>query len=180
MTTESHSSPKHRQLEHKDHLPTAIKFPLAIMLDGVGDAFNVGSAFRIADALGVERVYLVGDSPCPPNKNITKTARNTDTVIPWEYQSSPQSAISAARKAGYQIISLELTNDSIPISAFTLDSSKPICLIAGAENGGVSQEILEESDVVLHIPMLGLNSSMNVATALAIVTYQLTTQLNPQ
>lgn len=135
---------------------------------------NVGNLFRIADALGVEKLYLSGSTPVPPNTKIRKTSRATEKYIPYSYESDPVAIIQRLKSDGYKIASLEITSSSIDIRELNLSPDDKICLILGSEKGGVIQALLDVSDITIHIPMLGQNSSMNVATACAIATYEIT------
>jgi tRNA G18 (ribose-2'-O)-methylase SpoU len=168
---------KHRMLEHGDHIKSNKKYPVIFVLDHVTDVQNVGSIFRLADSFGIKCVYLIGNTPTPPNKVITKISRNTEKYVPWEYFSDTNEAIKKIKENGYKIISAEITDNSIDLSKYRLKPVQKICLVAGSEKNGVSQEMLDSSDDVIHIPMLGVNSSMNVVTALAIISYQIILQM---
>ena len=89
----------HRQLTHSNHQPSGFRYPLTFLLNGVSTAVNVGSAYRLADALGVSKIYLRGTTPVPPNKHISKTSRSTAQVVPWEYFPSPSVGIPVIRAA---------------------------------------------------------------------------------
>lgn len=150
---------------------------LYFLLDNMRSPFNIGSLFRIADALGVEKLYLTGDTIQPPNSKIRKNSRAADKYVPYEYHQDAIPLITELKYAGYKIISLELTNESIPLHQLTLDDKK-VCLILGSENFGVNPQLLATSDSVVMIPMQGKNESMNVATAAAIVAYEIKRQLS--
>jgi len=166
------------QLNHSHHQASAKKFPLCFLVHDFDVPMNIGSIFRIADALGVEKIYLSGNSLVPPNAKIRKTSRATEKSVAFSYDQQPVTIIKQLKSQGYLIISLEITSKSIDISQLTLTGSEKICLILGAENSGVSQELLNESDITVHIPMMGQNSSMNVATACAIAAYEIIRSLN--
>ena len=134
---------------------------------------NIGSLFRIADALGVEKIYLSGTSLVPPNSKIKKTSRSTEKRVPFSYEEDPLYLINRLKSAGYKIISLEITSASTDIRALSISANQKICLILGSENTGVCQKLLDVSDKTVHIPMLGQNSSMNVATACSIATFEI-------
>ncbi|MCL2327405.1 MAG: TrmH family RNA methyltransferase [Bacteroidetes bacterium] len=168
---------KHTQLTYENHSYSGKKHPLAFMLDNITSPNNIGSAFRFADALGVEKMYLVGKTLCPPNNRITKTARSKEKEIPWEYYETVEDALQKVKNDGYSIVSAEITDNSKDLSQCVFDTSKKICIVAGSERHGVSQEILDSSDEVVHIPMVGKGSSMNVVVALAIVTYEVVKQM---
>jgi tRNA G18 (ribose-2'-O)-methylase SpoU len=168
---------KNTQLEHGAHKATSEKYSICFLANDIDVPMNVGSFFRIADALGVEKIYLTGNSVTPPNSKIKKTSRATEKYVPYIYEKDPLSVVGGLKAAGYKIVSLEITSTSIDIKDFHMDKSEKICLILGSESKGISQELLDVSDVTIHIPMLGENSSMNVANACSIATYEITRRL---
>lgn len=166
---------KDRQLTHMDHRAGGRRLPLILLLDDISDPANVGAVFRIADALGVERLLLCGKTAVPPNRRLTRTSRMTDKVIAYQYCETPE--VVALRLQGYHLIALELTQHSVDLKTVDFGLRGKICLILGAEHAGVNSELLEIVDQTVHIPMLGQNSSMNVATACAIAVYEITRNL---
>jgi len=164
---------KDYQLSHHETQRTIKKYPLCLLANDFFVPMNVGSLFRIADAFGVEKIYLCGDSPIPPNKKINKTARATVKAVDYEYQEIALETVNKLKKDGYTIVSLEITKHSIDIQDFEVRPADKICLIIGAESNGVAQELLEASDAVVHIPMFGQNSSMNVATATSVAVFEI-------
>lgn len=161
------------QLDHSQHHASEKKLPVCFLAHDIEVPMNIGSLFRIADALGIEKIYLSGTSPTPPNSKIRKTSRATDKYVPFAYEKNPLDIIKKLKSEGYKIISLEITSSSIDLDDLKVSVTDKICLVLGSENYGVSQEILDVSDVVTHIPMMGKNSSMNVATACSIATYEI-------
>jgi len=164
---------KDYQLSHHETRRTVRKYPVSLLANDFFVPMNVGSLFRIADAFGVEKIYLCGDSPVPPNKKINKTARSTVKAVTYEYQENALETVNKLKKDGYTIVSLEITKHSIDIQDFEMRPTDKICLIIGAESSGVAQELLEASDAVVHIPMFGQNSSMNVATATSVAVFEI-------
>lgn len=161
------------QLDHSYHLAKNKKYPVCFLAHDIDVPMNVGSLFRIADALGIEEIYLSGSSLVPPNAKIRKTSRATEKFVPFSYEKNPIDIISKLKSEGYTIISLEITTSSIDISELSLNGTEKICLILGSERFGVNQELLNASDFTVHIPMMGQNSSMNVATACSIAAYEI-------
>lgn len=162
------------QLKHQHHRPLEKRLPVCLLAHDMDVPMNVGSLFRIADAFALEMVYLSGKSPVPPNDKIRKTSRATEKYVPFVYEPDPLSIVSRLKEVGYKIISLEITSSSVDIRDIKVSPGEKVCLVVGAENEGVSQALLDVSDCVVHIRMLGQNSSMNVATACAIAAYELT------
>ncbi|HWU78340.1 MAG TPA: TrmH family RNA methyltransferase [Rhodanobacter sp.] len=162
------------QLDHSHHQPSQRLFPLRLLAHDIEMPANVGSLFRIADALGVEEIHLTGSSVSPPNRKLNKTSRSTEARVRHSYARDPVVVLRELKAAGYRIVSLEITRSSIDIREFVVAASDRICLVLGSERTGVDQALLELSDDVVHIPMQGGNSSMNVAMACAIATFEIT------
>ncbi len=173
------------QLTHADHKLSNKKFPLSIIANDINSPLNIGSLFRLCDALGMEKLYLCGDSPTPPNTKINKTSRSTEKTVAYEYHADAEKLVSTLRASNALIIALEITSASIAINtdAFrssveaALNSNKDIVLIIGSENTGVNAALLALSDITTHIPMFGINSSMNVVTAASIACFEMSKNL---
>lgn len=163
-----------RQLDHSRHRPAGKPYALCYLAHDLAIPANVGSLFRIADALGVENIWLTGRSAMPPHHKLRKTSRATEQHVPFSHAADPLPVLRALKADGYRIISLELTTASIDVRTLAVAAADRICLVLGAENAGVSQALLDISDQVVHIPMRGQHSSMNVAVACAIATFEIT------
>ncbi len=167
------------QLTHQDHQAGRQQFPLVLLVHDVEVPLNIGSLFRLADALGLEKIWLTGSSPVPPNPKIRRTSRATEQYVAFAYAPAPLPVVQQYRAAGYTIASLEITSTSCELAHLPLAPNAKLCLILGAENTGVCQELLDASDVAVHIPMQGHNSSMNVTHACAIACYHITQRMMP-
>ena len=151
-------------------------FPIILICENVTNAPNIGSLFRIADAFGVEKLILCGET-IPLGRKMTKTSRATEKVVNFEVKDKASEVVEILKKEGYTIISLEITSNSLPIHTFHFSKDKPIALVIGDENFGVSESVLKQSDTVVHIEMFGHNSSMNVVQAANIALYEITKQI---
>ena len=169
---------KNIQLTHSEHKHSKKMFPLVIVANDINDPRNVGGLFRLSDALGIEKLYLCGDTPAPPNTKINKTSRSTEKHVSFEYHVDAEALVTSFKSSGILIVSLEISSSSIAISsdefAETIDGKKPVCLILGSENTGVSDNLLSLSDLTVHIPMHGNNSSMNIVSATSIAGFEIT------
>ncbi|KUJ84195.1 MULTISPECIES: TrmH family RNA methyltransferase [Microbulbifer] len=151
-------------------------FPLCYLAVDFRTPSNVGALFRLADALGIEKIYLTGTSITPPNPKLKRLSRSTEQSVPFAYWESPIAMAAELREQGYRLICLEVGTDSIELDALEISPSEKACLILGSEREGVATELLEMADEVVHIPMRGINASMNVVTACAIASYAITRQ----
>lgn len=163
------------QLNHYNTTFKKQKFPIILICDNVTNAPNIGSLFRISDAFGIERLILCGENIQLGRKS-AKTSRATEKVVNYSIETSALNVIQELITKGYQVISLEITNNSTPIHKTKFSSNSPIALVIGDENFGVSESILKLSNTVIHIEMFGQNSSMNVVQATNIALYEITKQ----
>ena len=143
-----------------------------IILDNVLDTYNVGAIFRLADAVGVKKIYLCGGTETPPNSKIKKASVNTWQWTNWEYVPKTIEAIEKVRKEipNITVIAVELDEKSVPYDTFNYQL--PLALIVGHETTGSPQEVLEKCDAIVELPMLGINTSLNVMVSLGIVLYK--------
>ena len=137
---------------------------------------NIGSLFRISDALGVEELIFCGEN-LQLGKRMKKTSRSTEKYVSYKEESDILQVVTSLKAKRYFIIALEITDSSISLDDFILNTNQPIALIIGNENVGVSEDILKLADEIVHIKMFGENTSMNVVQATSIILYELTKQL---
>lgn len=156
-----------------DEAISSNKFPILLILENIRSAYNVGSAFRTADAFQVESIYLTGYTAFPPHKEIRKTALGAEDAVQWRHFPHAGAAIDAARAAGYRVLAVEQTTDSIPLQDLGSESEQKLALIFGNEVTGVEQSTIQQSDGCVEIPQGGMKHSINVATALGVVIWEL-------
>ena len=94
------------------------KLPIIIILENIRSAHNVGSVFRNSDAFMIEKIFLCGITPCPPNRQIKKTALGATNSIKWAYHKDSNYIIKKFKKEGYNIISVEQVKKSIKLNEF--------------------------------------------------------------
>lgn len=146
-----------------------------MVLDNVWDTYNIGSLFRLADAIAAQNIFICGDSEFPPNSRIHKAAVGTENWTPWEKVSQAIEVIKRLREKGVQIISVEQSKNSI--SYKYLEAKFPCAIVVGHETDGVSKEVLSESDIIVELPMYGINKSLNVWGSAAVVAYKILEKL---
>src|SRR3954471_20842831 len=74
------------------------KNPVYIILDNVLHTYNIGSVFRLADAVAAEKVLLCAGSETPPNHRIKKASINTTQWVAWEYFETAAQAVADLRE----------------------------------------------------------------------------------
>lgn len=143
--------------------------PIILLLDGVEDAKNLGAIYRLADACRITRVFSYKPRVSTDQNKLNRVARHTLDHISHTIINSKDEIKDLTKF--YKPIALEYTNRSIPFNQY--QKNDPCMLVIGNERRGISEELLEICQTSIHIPMLGQNSSMNVAVATGIVLYQM-------
>jgi tRNA (guanosine-2'-O-)-methyltransferase len=139
---------------------------IGLLLDGVGQPFNVGAIFRTAAAFGVEHVWLCGSTASVGHPSARKTALGTDRLLSFSHVPSAAAAAHAAAADGYRVVAIELASEAVPLHEAPLTGD--VCLAIGNEDHGCSAALLAAADVVAYIPLPGKVGSLNVAAAAAI------------
>ncbi len=155
----------------KEDLQKIVRNPIYLVLDRIIDTYNIGSFFRLADAIGVEKMYLCGDMEYPPNSRIHKAAVGTENWIPWEKKDSTLNCIKELKEQGIQTIAIEQAEDSV--SYKNLIPHFPVAIIAGNESYGMDKKVLDEVEIIVEIPMYGVNISFNTWGTTAVIAYKI-------
>lgn len=164
------------QLTHYNSRFQPHQFPIILICENVTNAANIGSLFRTADAFGIEKLIFCGQ-PLLFNRKMAKSSRATEKYVNYEWHAHTETVLKTLKEAGRQIIALEITDESVPLSIVKLDAKTPIVLLIGDENFGISEPCLELAHLTVHINMFGQNSSMNVVQAASIGLYEITRQM---
>jgi tRNA (guanosine-2'-O-)-methyltransferase len=139
---------------------------VGLLLESVGQPFNLGSIIRTAAAFGVEQLWLCGTGATPDHPSARKTALGTDRYLPWEHLPDVRAGVAAARESGLRVVAVELASGAVPLYEAELQGD--VCLALGHEDRGCSAALLAAADQVAYIPQAGRVGSLNVAVAAAI------------
>jgi tRNA G18 (ribose-2'-O)-methylase SpoU len=180
----------------QEELKKIKRHPIYFILENVYDTYNIGGLFRLADAIGVSKMYICGQTEIPPNPKIKKASIGTYKVVPWVYKKTAKEAVEEIQRStlsiklpdtnketldvgrltlSLKIIAIEQSPKSIPYTK--ADYSFPVAFIVGNETYGVLPETLGLADQIVEIPMWGVNRSLNVIVSAAIVGYWVMSQL---
>ncbi len=147
-----------------------------LILHNLRSSHNVGAIFRIADCVGVSKIYLTGYTPAPvdqfarPNKEIAKTALGADKNIKWEKVEDVLSLIEKLKTENYYVLALEQAKSAIDYK--NVEIRNLTAVILGNEVAGLSPEILGSCSAVAEIPLRGQKESLNVAIASAVALFR--------
>jgi tRNA G18 (ribose-2'-O)-methylase SpoU len=167
-----------RQLIHErksvsnEHPVNEKGWAIAILLDNIRSAWNVGSILRSADGFGFAHAYLCGITPTPDNEAVTKTSLGAEDSVSWSHHKDAVKLVRGLKKEGWRILALEDDERALPLDESRTTTQKSV-LIVGNEITGVDPELLDLCDSIYCIPMRGEKKSFNVAIAFGIAAYAL-------
>jgi tRNA G18 (ribose-2'-O)-methylase SpoU len=144
---------------------------VVLVLDNIRSAHNVGSAFRTADAFGVDKIYLGGICPVPPSPELRKVALGAEEVVPFAHVSDVVDLVHRLQADGYTVIAVEQTVNSVKLDRFRREPGKKYALVFGNEVEGVQQEVVDACDFALEIPQKGTKHSLNVSVSIGVVLW---------
>ncbi|WP_396143443.1 TrmH family RNA methyltransferase [Flavobacterium sp.] len=144
-----------------------------IAMEDVYQLHNTSAVMRSCEVFGIQELNVIEQ----------KFGKRIDTEIAMGAQkwvdvfryNSVQSCMDEMRAKGYQIIATTPHDESCFLHEF--DITKPSALFFGTERDGLSQEVLDQADGFLKIPMVGYTESLNISVSAAIIIQDITTRL---
>jgi 23S rRNA (guanosine2251-2'-O)-methyltransferase len=152
-----------------------------LILENIRSVYNVGAIFRTADAIGIDKIFLIGTTPSPIDRfgrerqDLHKSALGAEKNVSWEYVKAQNAAelILKLKSENFVTVAIELSDKSIDYKKVSEEIvGKDVALVVGNEVEGVSKSVLETIDVVSEIPMNGQKESLNVSVATGIILYR--------
>ncbi|MFT4774399.1 MAG: 23S rRNA (guanosine2251-2'-O)-methyltransferase [Candidatus Azotimanducaceae bacterium] len=146
--------------------------PFLVAVDGVTDPGNLGAIIRNCDGAGVTGVLLPKHRAVHVTPTVAKASAGAIEHVPIALIPGLPATLANMKDHGIWIVGLD---DSADRDLFELSAlaNEPICLVLGAEGGGLSKLVRERCDTIVSIPMMGRISSLNVSAAAALSTYEI-------
>lgn len=145
---------------------------LHIIAHNIRSGENVGSLFRIADALGVAKIWITGYTPAPGHNKLAKTALGAEKFVPFEVALNVEEVIRDLKTREFRILGLELDPKAVSLAEYRRPSEH-IGLLLGNEVEGILPYLRDACDDMVYIPQKGIKESLNVSVAAGIACYAL-------
>jgi 23S rRNA (guanosine2251-2'-O)-methyltransferase len=143
-----------------------------LILDGITDPQNLGAILRVADGFGVDLVVLPQHDSAGLTPAAVKASAGASEWVPVAQVTNLARALEALEKRGYWRYGAAAGGDA-PSS---IDFSGKVAIVLGSEGKGIRRNVLEHCDRTVTIPMRGHIDSFNVATAAAVLCYEVRRQ----
>ncbi len=142
---------------------------LILVLDGVTDPHNLGACLRSADAAGVDAVVVPRDKSADLNATARKVACGAAEVVPFVRVTNISRTLKALKEHGVWLYGAAGESEK---SLYDSDLTASTALIMGAEGSGLRRLTREHCDFLVHLPMAGSVSSLNVSVATGICLFE--------
>jgi 23S rRNA (guanosine2251-2'-O)-methyltransferase len=146
---------------------------LLLVLDGVTDPHNLGACLRSADAAGVDAVVVPKDKSADLGPTVRKVACGAAEVVPFVRVTNIARTLKALKDAGVWLYG---TDGDSGQSLYAADLTGPVALVMGAEGAGLRRLTRDVCDHLVHLPMAGSVSSLNVSVATGICLFEVVRQ----
>jgi 23S rRNA (guanosine2251-2'-O)-methyltransferase len=147
--------------------------PFFVILDGVTDVRNFGAIARTCDCAGVSAIVIPEKGSVSVNGDAVKTSAGALNYLPVCREHNLVSAVRLLRDSGFRIVG---TSDKSKMSYTAADFTVPVAIVLGAEDKGISPEIMKLCDTQVVIPEFGHINSLNVSVAGGIMIYEVVRQ----
>lgn len=145
------------------------KTPLAVVLDGVTDARNFGAIARSADCAGVDFIVIPERGSASASSDAVKASAGALFYVPVCRERDTLSAVRKLKDNGYLIVGASEKGAESYVKA---DYTVPVAIVMGAEDTGISPEVLKVCNTLAAIPILGNIGSLNVSVAAGVMLYE--------
>lgn len=146
---------------------------ITIAMEDVYQLHNTSAVMRSCEVFGIQELNVIEQRF---GKRIDKEiALGAEKWVDINRFSSIQNCIDDLKNKGYQIIATTPHNDSCLLDEF--DITKKSAIFFGTEKLGLSEEVMQQADGFLKIPMVGFTESLNISVSAAIVIQDLTNRI---
>jgi 23S rRNA (guanosine2251-2'-O)-methyltransferase len=146
---------------------------LILVLDGITDPHNLGACLRSADAAGVDAVVVPKDNSADITPVVRKVACGAAEVVPFVRVTNISRTLQALQERGVWLYG---TDGDAEKSLYNSDLTDSIALVMGAEGKGMRRLTRERCDYLIHLPMAGSVSSLNVSVAAGVFLFEVVRQ----
>lgn len=147
--------------------------PFFVVLDGVTDVRNFGAVARTCECAGVSAIVIPDRESVSVNADAVKTSAGALNHLPVCREHNLVAAVKMLRDSGFKIVG---TSDKNSMPYTQGDYTGPVAIVLGAEDKGISPEIMKLCDTRVLIPEFGHINSLNVSVAGGIMIYEVVRQ----
>ena len=143
--------------------------PFFIILDGVTDVRNFGAIARTCECAGVDAVVIPFRGSVSVGADAIKTSAGALHTLPVCKEKNLVQTVKYLKASGVRVVAATEKGDKVYTDT---NLTGPLAIVMGAEDTGVSPEIIRLCDDLVKIPINGKISSLNVSVAAGVMIYE--------
>lgn len=147
--------------------------PFFVVLDGITDVRNFGAIARTAECCGVTALVVPERGSVSVGGDAVKTSAGALLSLPVCRERGLVNTIKFLKDSGIRTVAV---TEKADFNYTAGDYTGPVALIMGAENTGISEDVLRLCDARVSIPMFGHIGSLNVSVAAGVAMYEVVRQ----
>ncbi len=147
--------------------------PFIVVLDGITDVRNFGAIARTCECAGVDAIVIPEHGSVSVGGDAVKTSAGALHHLPVCRERSTAGAVRFLKDNGYRIVA---ASEKVDINYTQVDYTVPVAIVMGAEDTGISPEVLKLCDTFVSIPQFGHMGSLNVSVAAGVIMYEVVRQ----
>lgn len=147
--------------------------PFLIVLDGITDVRNFGAIARTCDCAGVNAIVIPERNSVSVNADAIKTSAGALNYVPVCREKNLVNVVKFLKASGYKVVG---ASEKSSVNYTKVDYTGPVALILGAEDKGISNDLLKLCDDFVSIPEFGNINSLNVSVAGGVMMYEVVRQ----
>ena len=147
--------------------------PIIIILDRITDTRNMGAIARTAECMGASAIVIPSRGSAIINADTVKTSAGALHYLPICREDNLKLVIDYLKESGLSIVACSEKTDQL---IYQTDYTKPVAIIMGSEENGISGEYMKRADAIVKIPMSGKIESLNVSVAAGMILSEVVRQ----
>lgn len=147
--------------------------PFIVVLDGITDVRNFGAIARTCECAGADAIVIPAHGSVSAGADAVKTSAGALLHLPVCRENTTLSAVRLLKDSGFNVVAV---SEKADINYTTVDYTRPTALVLGAEDTGISADVLRQCDTFVSIPMFGNIGSLNVSVAAGVLIYEVVRQ----
>ena len=157
-----------KKIQNKKDVP-----PVLLMLDQIQDPRNLGAIIRTANAVEADGVIIPKNNAAEITASVHKASAGSTAYTPISKVTNLAQTIEQLKSVGIWVVG---TDDDAEMSYTSADYTVPLCIVLGNEGSGIRRLVKQKCDYLVHLPMLGQISSLNVSVTAGVLLYEVLRQ----
>lgn len=157
-----------KKIQNKKDVP-----PVLLMLDQIQDPRNLGAIIRTANAVEADGVIIPKNNAADITASVHKASAGSTAFTPISKVTNLAQTIEQLKSIGIWVVG---TADDAEMCYTSADYTVPLCIVLGNEGSGIRRLVKQKCDYLVHLPMLGQISSLNVSVTAGVLLYEVLRQ----